>query len=74
MGQQRGPGSMLSPIKPQHMQMQPDVVGTQMSFSAKHNGLYLYVGRILRELWCTSCCRKVVEDNKPYVSVYYYFF
>lgn len=41
----------------------------QMAFSAKHDGLYLYVGRILRDLWCTPCCRKFTQDNKTYVSI-----
>jgi len=40
-------------------------------FSAKHSGLYLYVGRILRPIWnvrCIKqeiiCCKTVVSNRK----------
>ncbi|XP_053970658.1 nuclear pore complex protein Nup154 [Hylaeus anthracinus] len=36
-------------------------------FSAKHNGLYLYVGRILRPIWNMRCIKQEV-NNKPQIS------
>lgn len=35
-----------------------------MTYSAKHNGLYLYVSRILRPLWSQKVTQKVTADNK----------
>lgn len=38
-------------------------------FSPKHNGLYLYVGRILRPIWNLRCVEKMTLDAKKfYVS------
>ena len=37
---------------------------TSVLFSAKHNGLYLYVSRILRPLWSESIVAKVVTPTK----------
>lgn len=53
--------------------MSPNITmdgGAQVSFSAKHNGLYLYVSRILRPIWLSMCVQKVTtEANKEYVSI-----
>jgi len=35
--------------------------------SARHEGLYLLVGRILRPLWATAVCRQVATDNNKLV-------
>jgi len=37
-------------------------------FSAKHSGLYLYVGRILRPLWNVRCIKQETISNKNVVS------
>lgn len=34
------------------------------SYSAKHNGLYLYLGRILRPIWNVCCVEQVIVDGK----------
>ncbi|KAG9437559.1 nuclear pore complex protein [Apis mellifera carnica] len=37
-------------------------------FSAKHNGLYLYVGRILRPIWNMRCIKQEIINNKTQIS------
>jgi len=37
-------------------------------FSAKHSGLYLYVGRILRPIWNVRCIKQETIGNKSVVS------
>ncbi|EEZ97868.2 nuclear pore complex protein Nup154 [Tribolium castaneum] len=37
-------------------------------FSAKHNGLYLYFGRILRPIWNRKCIEKLCLDGKNIVN------
>ena len=37
-------------------------------FSAKHNGLYLYVGRILRPIWNMRCIKQEIINNKTQVT------
>lgn len=37
-------------------------------FSAKHNGLYLYVGRILRPIWSMRCIKQETVNNKIQVK------
>lgn len=37
-------------------------------FSAKHSGLYLYVGRILRPIWNVRCIKQEMISNKNVVS------
>ncbi|KAL0269136.1 UNVERIFIED_CONTAM: hypothetical protein PYX00_006963 [Menopon gallinae] len=37
---------------------------SSIAYSAKHNGLYIYVGRILRPLWSERIVVKVVTDAK----------
>ncbi|XP_043248348.1 nuclear pore complex protein Nup154 isoform X1 [Colletes gigas] len=39
----------------------------QQQFSAKHNGLYLYVGRILRPIWNMRCIKQEVVNNKTQI-------
>lgn len=41
-----------------------------ITFSAKHNGLYLYVCRILRPIWNICCVDRVLIDGKKvFVSI-----
>ncbi|ENN82825.1 hypothetical protein YQE_00808, partial [Dendroctonus ponderosae] len=35
-----------------------------VNYSAKHNGLYLYLGRILRPLWNKRCVERICTDGK----------
>lgn len=35
-----------------------------VNYSAKHNGLYLYLGRILRPLWNKGCVERICTDGK----------
>lgn len=45
----------------------------QAEFSAKHNGLYIYVGRILSPIWNLKCVVKSkAPDNKEFVSTLHY--
>lgn len=37
-------------------------------FSAKHSGLYLYVGRILRPIWNIRCIKQETISNRSVVS------
>jgi len=37
-------------------------------FSAKHSGLYLYVGRILRPIWNVRCIKQETICSKIVVS------
>ncbi|XP_011313670.1 nuclear pore complex protein Nup155 [Fopius arisanus] len=37
-------------------------------FSAKHGGLYLYVGRILRPIWNIRCIKQEIVNAKPQVQ------
>ncbi|KAG7189622.1 hypothetical protein KM043_017304 [Ampulex compressa] len=37
-------------------------------FSAKHSGLYLYVGRILRPIWNMRCIKHETVNNKVQIS------
>ncbi|KAJ0180486.1 hypothetical protein K1T71_003890 [Dendrolimus kikuchii] len=40
----------------------------QMEFSAKHNGVYIYVGRVLSAIWNLSCVSKSeAADNKEFM-------
>lgn len=46
-------------------------MGSQFTYSAKHNGLYLYLCRILRPIWNSCCVEKIsTESHKEYVSTY----
>ncbi|XP_012285460.1 nuclear pore complex protein Nup155 [Orussus abietinus] len=40
---------------------------TLQQFSAKHGGLYLYVGRILRPIWNVRCIKQETVNNKIHV-------
>ena len=37
-------------------------------FSAKHTGLYLYVGRILRPIWAMRCIKQETVNNKVQIQ------
>ncbi|XP_043495408.1 nuclear pore complex protein Nup155 isoform X2 [Polistes fuscatus] len=41
---------------------------TLQQFSAKHGGLYLYVGRILRPIWNLRCIKQELVNNKTQIS------
>lgn len=42
----------------------------QVEYSAKHNGLYIYIGRILAPIWNLKCVSKsLTPDNKEFVSI-----
>lgn len=44
-------------------------INSPFVYSAKHAGLYLYLGRILRPIWNLNCVQKVtVDSKKTYVS------
>ncbi|KAJ1526290.1 hypothetical protein ONE63_009443 [Megalurothrips usitatus] len=38
--------------------------GHLMTYSAKHNGLYLYVSRILRPIWSQKVTQRITADNR----------
>ncbi|XP_028161974.1 nuclear pore complex protein Nup154 [Ostrinia furnacalis] len=41
----------------------------QVEYSAKHNGLYIYIGRILAPIWNLKCVSKsLTPDNKEFMS------
>lgn len=42
-------------------------IGSPYTLSAKHNGLYLYLGRILRPVWMRRCVEKVLLDLRTAV-------
>lgn len=42
-------------------------LSTPFVFSAKHNGLYLYLGRILKPIWNRRCIEKICLDGKTVV-------
>lgn len=52
----------------QHPQMGLNADVTLQQFSAKHGGLYLYVGRILRPIWNMRCIKQENVNNKTQIS------
>lgn len=48
---------------------EPEAPAAHARFSAKHEGLYLYVGRVLRPLWQLKCVTKSTVDGKDFVSI-----
>lgn len=52
----------------QHPQMGLNSDATLQQFSAKHGGLYLYVGRILRPIWNMRCIKQENVNNKTQVN------
>jgi len=40
---------------------------TSVQYSSKHNGLYLFVSRLLRPLWCIKAVNMETTDGKTYV-------
>lgn len=69
----------LSPHNQSNISNQPNMFQTMgvqenanfptMRFSPKHEGLYIYVGRILRPVWQMKCVTKSTVDNKDFVSI-----
>ncbi|OWR42917.1 Nuclear pore complex protein Nup155 [Danaus plexippus plexippus] len=53
-----------------NMTQQPrDNFPLQIEYSAKHNGVYIYVGRILSPIWNLKCVTKsMTPDNKEFMS------
>lgn len=48
-------------------------VNAPFAFSAKHNGLYLYLARILRPVWNKHCLQQMSVDGKKFfVSITHY--
>lgn len=48
-------------------------INSPFVYSAKHNGLYLFLSRILRPIWNLNCVQKVAVDAKTvYVSQTFY--
>lgn len=44
-------------------------INSPFVYSAKHTGLYLYLGRLLRPIWNLNCVQKITTDSKKiYVS------
>lgn len=52
----------------QPMGAQENINFPTIQFSPKHEGLYIYVGRILRPVWQMKCVTKSTVDNKDFVS------
>lgn len=44
---------------------------TSVQYSSKHNGLYLFVSRLLRPLWNIKAVNMETTDGKTYVIYYY---
>lgn len=60
------PGIVSTPVKSTAFSP-PD--NTTVYYSAKHNGLYLHLSRILRPLWDTRIVQRVtMKDNKNYLE------
>lgn len=51
------------------IQADPTLIDPALILSAKHAGLYLYFGRLVRPLWSSPCVRTaVVETHEEVVS------
>lgn len=59
------PSSVSTPLSSKSLYTSPD--NSTVLYSAKHNGLYLYIGRILRPLWNTRIVQKVSMNNVQYL-------
>lgn len=57
--------SSFSQTMPQQSTFDPT---NYINFSAKHNGLYLYLGRILRPVWNRRCVDRICPDGKTIVN------
>jgi nuclear pore complex protein Nup155 len=58
-----------SPPQPSNLTYHPSFdMNSPFIFSSKHNGLYLYLGRILRLIWNKRCIEKVCVDGKNIVN------
>lgn len=57
-----------------HQQRDPHF-SAQFEYSPKHNGLYIYVGRILAPIWNLRCvATSMTPDKKEFVSAFIYEF
>ncbi|XP_050292883.1 nuclear pore complex protein Nup155 [Anthonomus grandis grandis] len=61
---QQGALQPYSPGYQQTMGQQPFDPSSLITFSAKHNGLYLYLSRILRPVWNRPCVECLCPDGK----------
>ncbi|RZC41057.1 nuclear pore complex protein Nup155 [Asbolus verrucosus] len=58
-----------SPPQPSNITYHPSFdLNSPFVFSSKHNGLYLYLGRILRSIWNRRCIEKICPDGKNIVN------
>jgi hypothetical protein len=59
-----------SPQQNVSMNITDPMMGTgYMQYSHRHNGLYLYVGRIVRPLWNLRVVTKATQDKVQFVSM-----
>ncbi|KAJ8681583.1 hypothetical protein QAD02_017375 [Eretmocerus hayati] len=58
--------SLLRTPVPQQ-QTGPNVDSALQQFSAKHGGLYLYIGRILRPIWSIRCIKQESANGKNHI-------
>lgn len=47
---------------------------TSVQYSSKHNGLYLFVSRLLRPLWSIKAVNMETTDGKTYVIQHFFCF
>lgn len=45
----------------------PNVDAALQHFTAKHGGLYLYIGRILRPIWSLRCIKQETVNGKIHI-------
>lgn len=71
------PNQNLDMTSPYHISPKKGVgftVNAPFVYSCKHNGLYLYLARILRPIWNQHCIQKMSPDVKnKFVSLFYIF-
>lgn len=71
------PNQTLDMTSPYHMAPKKATgipINPPFLYSCKHNGLYLYLGRILRPIWNLHCLQKMVPDVKnKLVSLFHVF-
>lgn len=68
------PGSFTTTM-PTCVNNQPNITNlpfesTSVQYSSKHNGLYLFVSRLLRPLWSIKAVNMETTDGKTYVINY----
>lgn len=62
------PSSMPTFIKNQTNITHLPFESTSVRYSSKHNGLYLFVSRLLRPLWNIKAVNMEITDGKAYVK------